>query len=78
MRKEKEATKSVGQIALSFDKTTSWRAKGGEGEGGKRREGGKNAKRNSLLRKRIIMEGAWKIDGTKDEEIEVGVTSLSV
>lgn len=33
MRKEKEATKSVGQIALSFDKTTSWRAKGGGGEG---------------------------------------------
>lgn len=76
MRKEKEATKSVGQIALSFDKTTSWRAKGGGGEREGWREGGKM--RNSLLRKRIIMEGAWKIDGTKDEEIEVGVTWLSV
>lgn len=41
MRKEKEATKSVGQIALSFDKTTSWRAKGGRGEGEERREGEK-------------------------------------
>lgn len=51
MRKEKEATKSVGQIALSFDKTTSWRAKGGGGEGEGRREGGKKCEAKLVIKK---------------------------